>query len=345
MSGEIEQRLRGFARTLLERGGALVEWPDGADEGWAMLPAELAARLSAPELVRLSHNPQSGGLCANLATNFLERLAPLVEAEPRVGLFQIPEAYLKRAAMDEPVARAFTWLNAKVRVREAKPQRIEYHTWSFTAGIQSDDVWEDVFSFTLNSASGAEVALMDPERLDGLVPYSPSGWSPDTLPAALRRAAAWAEDRAGPFVARLESRLARDRKRLRDYYRALLRDTHVPRGAPEEPQKLEARQRAVELELRRKLLELDERYALKVTLTPLALCRIEMPVLGVVCEVLRKQADRLHMLYWNPALTALEPLACSACGASSFAVAFSDERVEPLCAACAKESGDIHRLR
>jgi hypothetical protein len=132
MSTEIQTRLREFARAVLERRGALVEWPESADEGWAMLTPELCTALKAHEMLRLSPQPESGGLCVNLAADFLERITPLVESEPRVGLFQIPEMYLKKSAMDEPVARAFTWLNAKVRVKSAKAERIEYHAWSFS---------------------------------------------------------------------------------------------------------------------------------------------------------------------------------------------------------------------
>ena len=72
--------------------------------------------------------------------------------------------------------------------------------------------------------------------------------------------------------------LERDRQRLREYYRALLREAEKkkPRGgAQPDPEKIEAAKRAVELELRRKLAELDERYAIEATLRPLVLIRTE----------------------------------------------------------------------
>jgi predicted Zn-ribbon and HTH transcriptional regulator len=54
----------------------------------------------------------------------------------------------------------------------------------------------------------------------------------------------------------------------------------------------------------------------------------------VKCEVQRRQAKRLADLYWNPLLTALEPLACSACGESGYRFGFTDDRVAPRCPAC-----------
>lgn len=337
MSEVLEQRLRAFARTVFERRGALVEWPDGADEGWAMLPPELAARLSQPEMLRLVPRPDASGLSVNLATDFLERIAPLVEIEPREAAFQIPELYLKRAAMDEPIARAFTWLNAKVRVTETSAERVEYHAWSFLVSIQSEDRWEDVVTLTLNGASGAQVPFVDPLTLGEGQAALESSVEPDTYRQAARRVAAEVEQRAAAFVERMDGRLQRDRKRLRDYYGALLKETQESRAHAEpDAGKTEAKRRAVELELRRKVSELEERYRIRVELTPLLRMRIEMPVLAIELDVFRKQARRKHTVYWNPVLTALEPMCCARCGASAFAVAFADETVDVRCAGCAK---------
>jgi len=335
MSTGVQTRLREFTRTVLERRGALVEWPDSADEGWAMLTQQLITRLGGGELLRLTHQSVEGALSVNFATDFLERLAPLLEAEPRVAALQIPEMYLKRAAMDEPVAREFTWLNAKVRVAGTEAQRVEYHAWTFRAAIRSEDTWEDVITIVLNAASGAEVPLPDLLALTDTLPYAPAGAAPDTLRQATQRAAAQVEECAAEFIGRLESRLRRDRKRLKDYYHALLRETKESETA-DGAEKAEAKRRAVELELRRKTSELEERYSIQAVLAPLTLVRLEMPALAVQCDVFRKQARKQHTLYWNPLLTALEPMRCSRCGAGAFAFAFTDDTVEPQCAACAK---------
>ncbi len=339
MNEYLQARLRGFALKTLERRGALVEWPANADEGWAMCEPDMAGTLKSGELLRLSHRPESGGLCLNLATDFLDRMAPLAEAEARIGLFTIPDMYLKKSALDEMIARTFAWQNAKVKIKGTSAIRVEYHAWSFLAELHSEDTWEDVIQVTLNSASGAELDFADALELNGIVPHTPVVSSiPDTSRAATLRACARVEQRAAEFIARLEARRERDRKRLRDYYNALLKETN-PRAESADAgnAKTEEKRRAVELELRRKQSELDERYALRASVTPLTWVRLDLPVLAVTCEVFRKQARREHKLYWNPVLTALEPLCCSRCGAGIFSVSFSDEQVLPLCNACAGE--------
>ncbi len=334
MNESIQARLRHFTTALLERREALVECPTSADEGWAMLPPGLAGQMGGSELLRLSHKPESGGLCLNLAADFIDRMTPLLQMEPRVALYQIPEAYLKKSAMDEPVVRAFSWLNAKVRVKSARAERVEYHVWSYLATLKSDDLWEDLITLSLNSASGAEVALPEPAGMLDLAGNATPPPFKNTQATANILAAAQVEKRAAQFLARLESRLDRDHKRLRDYYTALLKDSKSAKAKDDEGAKPEQNRAAVELELRRKTLELDERYQMGVQLTPLTLTRIELPVLAVECDVLRKQAKRSLDLYWNPLLTALEPMACGNCCASVFAVAFTDDDVSPRCSAC-----------
>jgi len=337
-SDALTARLRAFAALLLERRGAIVDWPDQAPEGLAMLPADLAGRLGCLEVVPLSARPD-GPLPVNLASEFLEKVEPLLAAEPRLAAIRIPTLYLKQSDMAAPVARAFTWLNARVVVRQCEPLRVEYHTWYFRARLDSADRWEELVAVTVNALSGAAVAIGDPLAVPHpeAEPADAAGMPP-TLRVAARAAAVVVEGTSAPFVSRLRGHQERDRKRLRDYYHALLREDRrraERRGAPADTDKQAAKERAIRLELQRKLDELDERYALRLELEPLAAVVLDCPALAIRCEVSRRQARRTHALYWNALLKELEPLPCRRCGASGFSIAFADETVEPRCPACA----------
>ena len=316
-----------------------MEWLESAAEGIALLRPQTAAKLRCPDTLRLTYQPDGEGLCANVATDFLDRILPLLDEEPRIGVFQVPELYLKKGDMAEALARAFTWLNAKVVVRAAKPALAEYHTWYFLTSIVSDDRWEDVFAVTINAQSGAAVRLPDPLTALDLEPNpAPEPETALTYRNAIRQANEQMQQRSAAFVSRLEARLQRDRRRLRDYYNALLREatSRISKSKTEQDRdKQDARRRAVELELRRKLSDLNDRYAIRAELVPLVLVRVGVQVLAVHCEVFRKQAHKTHIIYWNPLLKELEPMCCSACGASGFALAFTDSDVRPLCAGCA----------
>ena len=342
MSDEVTARLKDFTRRLLERRGAIVDWPEDRDEGLAVLPPELAASLGCLEVLPLTRE-DSSPLPLGLSGDFLERVEPLVAAEPAQARFTVQSAYLKQSDLAALVDRVFGWPNARVRVQQTIPARVEYHTWHFHARLDSADRWEELIRVTVNAQSGAEVELGDVlhrEQWQGVAAqHSPAeGPPPATLRQAARLALPHVQRRSQAFVSRLQARLERDRRRLNDYYHALLREDRRRAARRQQqqpdPEKEKAKTQAVQLELMRKLAELDERYAFRLDLLPVAVVRLECPALIVQCHVQRKAAARVHSLFWNALTKALEPMACSRCGASTFAVCFSDETVDPLCPAC-----------
>jgi hypothetical protein len=338
---QIQEELRAFATTLLDRRGGLVEWPANAADGTAIVPTDLAAALDAPgEVVPLTTEPGRPGWCINLASDFLETAARVLAAEPRIGSFTARDLYLKRGTLDAAVQRTFAWLNAKVTMADTRATTAEYHTWWFRVSIASEDRWETRLSVSINAASGIEVQLPDPLELWALRPGpSAAQTAASTYQQAVSRLVPRVRDSAADFFRRMDARLAADRRRLREYYGALVREAEHKRARGAEkpdPEKLAARKRAVDLELRRKLAELDERYAMEATLEPLVLVRTEIPVMAVDLLVQRKRARRRHVVYWNPLLKQIEPLCCTRCGGGAFSVTFTDEQVEPLCIACTR---------
>ena len=338
MTVPMEAQLRNFATTLLERRGALVDWAEADAAGTAMLPPEVADLVGAEtEVLPLGPEATGGGLCVNLAGDFLQWTGRLLAAEPCVGTFRVKNLDLKRKELEEAVGKAFTWLNAKVKYREARETTIEYHTWWFHATIVSEEPWEGRICFSLNAATGAVVDIPDPLGLWELEPRPQAVRAAMDLPRALAVARRRLFSAAAAFLDRMDVRLERDRKRLRDYYGALLREAQKkkPRGgALPDPEKLEATKRAVGLELRRKLAELDDRYAIEASLLPIVLVRTQTPVLAVDLSVFRKQAHALHTVYWNPLKKQFDPIRCGRCGGGAFSVAFTNQEVEPRCPSC-----------
>ena len=340
MTSGIQEEVREFASKVLERRGGLVDWPANAAEGAAMVPEAVASAVGGEEVLRLTTQPGREGWCVSLATDFLEAAGRLLDAEPRIGTFGVGPLYLKRGNVDEAVHRAFTWLNAKVELADTRAVDVEYDTWWFRATLASEDRWETRFPIAINAATGAEVELPDPLGLWELKPRPAIGQeAPSTYDRAVNRAVLRVQTAADEFFRRMDARIQRDRRRLHEYYNALLReaDPKKPRGGVKpDPENIASRKRAVELELRRKLAELDERYAVNATLEPLVLIRTSIPALAVGLSVHRKRAVRKHTVYWNAILKQLEPMCCSRCGVSTFAVAFTDEDVAPLCADCSR---------
>lgn len=335
MSQAIDQRLKTFAVSLLERNGGLVEWPAYLKSGFAVLPSHTAQLLECPENTEITGESVHSGLTINLASMFLQRIERLFPTDASAISLKIDTLYLKKSAMDEPVARAFGFPNARVKVIGASADRVEYQFWHFAAAIESDEKWEDVINFARNSRTGAMLELPDPLSNYDAHPSRPDATTPE-MTRVMAQAAAVAARRSQAFVQRLEERMDRDLKRLKSYYHALVDDAadHKIRGAAD-PEKLDARTRAVELELERKIDELRDRYTLRPELRPIALVRLDAPALRVELNVQRRNAEKRIGIYWNAITKALEPLACSKCAADSFTVHF-DDQIQTLCAQCAQ---------
>lgn len=335
----IERELSGFASRLFEHCGGLVEWEQSGNTGTAVIPRDVAELFHCEEAVSLSSRPESEGICISLASDFLENADLLLRsAVSRVGTFELPERYLKGGDLQRAVDRAFTWHNARVRVHQSAAERVEYQTWWFFASLKSEDVWESRLSVTINASSQVPVDLPDLLNLPDLNPsVQQDSAGPDTFDAAVSETRRRMLREAGAFIRRMESRLERDRKRLREYYGALKREVgHTKRRtvAPATPEDTAARKRIVDMELARKLGELAERYQMQAVLQPLLLVRVQVQVLGVQLSVQRKRAQRVHTVYWNPLNKQFEPLCCSQCGAGSYSFSFTNDDVDPVCSRC-----------
>jgi hypothetical protein len=345
----LDRELQLFAVELFERAGGVADWPVPEAPGSVVVPAEIAAAAQLPgEEFSLGLTAVAGSLHVNLAGEFLDTASRILEfGVPRDGSFCIPDRYLTRRDLTEKIGRTFTWLNARAKCGTAEPALVSYHLWMLHGTLKSEDAWEGLFRFTVNEESGAIVELPDVFQEPDLHGETATGEGCDPAPASYDAAIAEGKRRlmsaTADFVGRSDERLQRDRKRLHDYYKALLRDADGPKrrtAAPPSPADVAARKRAVDLELRRKLAELDEQYAMRATLRPVTVARVRLPALVVPIMIQRKQATRGYRLYWSALAKQLEPLACSRCRRPTFVAAFTNETVDLLCKDCqARENG------
>jgi hypothetical protein len=339
MSEALQKELRGFATELIERNGGLVDWPADSDCGQAMLTPAFAHRQGVDDMLQLCSRPEGGGMFVSLASDFLDAAEHWLAAVPRLGAVQLTEAYLKRGDLGDAVARSFTWLNAKVRIGAGEPTRIDYHTWWFHVLLASEDRWETQLAATINAQTAVEVDFPVPLQLWELQPFSGDVDADASYSAAVTAVERRIPSLAEGFLARMDARLERDRKRLTDYYNALRREANQKRQRARTavaPEQADAADRAVTLELRRMLAELEERYAIDATVRPLIMVQTKLPVLMVPLAVHRKQSVRQHAIYWNPLTKAFEPIRCTACGREAYSLAFTNEHVDALCAICAR---------
>jgi hypothetical protein len=340
----LDRDLQSFAVKLFEHSGGLADWPAPEATGSVVVPSEVAAAAQLPgEEFLLSTVAMPGALQVGLSGEFLDVATRLLDvAVPRDGSFCIPERYLTSRDLTDKIARTFTWNNARAKYDTAEPALVEYHFWTLLGSLRSEDVWEAIFQVAVNAESQVVVDLPDVFQEPDLHGDEPASTSDDlnTFATAVAESKRRLFAASAEFVSRIEQRLERDRKRLGEYYRALLREADGSKrrsSKDSSPDEIAAKKRAVNLELRRKLAELNENYAMRAELRPVVVARVRLPALVIPIVIQRKRAIRDYCLYWNSLLKKLEPLSCERCRRATFSLTATNDTVDLLCTACAEE--------
>ncbi|MHB8952976.1 MAG: hypothetical protein ACYC4U_08330 [Pirellulaceae bacterium] len=336
----VESQLRELTQRLIEQTGGMIDWPADQRRGAALVPRDVASCLGqSEESFPVALSETDGGLSVDLGGEFLDAAArTLATYVPAQGTFAVPHLAVKKSEFQRTVDQAFGWQNARGKVLQGSVIAIAYHTWWFHVALRSEDVWETFTEVTVNCDGGTCCAMNGLLDVMDLKPAGDLTRTPDTT---LMTAASHAQQRtlleAQPFLDRMEKRLERDRERLRQYYRALLREISTPnrrlKTVPS-PEAIAARERAVKLELQRKLAELEERFVFEGLLRPTALAEFHIPGLAIDVRIQRKAATRTFRLFWNGIQKRLEPLRCSRCGKGAYNLWFTNEEVEPVCGTC-----------
>jgi hypothetical protein len=339
----LDRDLQTFAVELFEHSGGAADWPVLEFSGSVVVPRDVAAAAGLPGeefSLHVAAGPKT--LQVGLSGEFLDVAARVLDvAVPRDGSFCISERYLTSRDLTDKVTNTFGWQNARAKCRTAEPALVEYHLWTLLGSMRSEDVWEAIFRVSVNAESQAIVALPDVFQEPDLLAEEPANAPADpvTFPTAVAEGKRRIITETTEFVRRVEQRQQRDRKRLQDYYRALAREADGSKRratAVSSPEEIADKKRAVDLELRRKLAELNENYALRAELHPLVVARVRLPALVVPVVIQRKQAIREYRVYWNSLIKKFEPLSCSRCRRATFSATFTNESVDLLCASCAQ---------
>lgn len=318
---------------------------EGAPGGglFAVLPADKAREAGLAESFEVAGDEFDPAM--------VEAAEKLLGAGGRREAWRGEELYLKREGLAELVAKEFTALNGVLRPGAPLEGRGVFDTYLFRYSAVSEESEEGTVAVTADTLTGLAVpglaeALAGVARSEGQSPEaSPPDVPPSDLKKAFKAAAAEAKRVIGarlrPFITSLERRCARDERRLVEYYGGL-NSQLVRRRRGRSLADVESKREAVSRELDRKLKDLDVRYAVNVTLEPVSASRAEFPVMEVPVTLLRRRTEQSLRIVWNPALKALEPLACAACMKPITSFHLCDVAAHCVCAECA-DGADLRR--
>jgi hypothetical protein len=334
-----------FASDALAARGALVE--ASGDGCVAVLPHALSRELGIPESCTLAPVPGDAApdsvLCA-LGSPLLERLSELARAGvPYTALAS--SAQTPRVGHARSLAERFVLRNGVFEVSGTDVVETGYLVAWFAWRAEADDRYDGMFAISIHCADGSEpdssfATLADLTRggngltLGLLPPPKPSGRILDLL---VRRAASATRAAIAPACAAVARRHERDHRRIEDYFAALARDASAPRRRIE-PAAIEQKVSHLVAERDAKLRDLGDRYALRVSIEPIALVALTVPVIRVRLDIRRRKRQSELALHLPATASGLDRLTCAGCGGSTARPALCDDALHTLCEQCVPQA-------
>ncbi len=349
--------IRDFTRDLLVNAGALVATSgSGLD---VVADAALSARLGLTEFQPLAFTPGTDGPADALLVDYdspvFDTFGRLVDALGRVTFVDGPAVVLKSIEPVAELARALTLQNGVLRGATMTSADVVYFRFTFEYSLLADDRAGGLTHVWVNPATRSVPRMAqwnessDQNDFDDTSPPLASDGTLE-LPWPLAGAAATAAlaPTVAAFLDGLRRRRDRDVRRLREYYieidQAIRRKLEGARPHAEvwrrEIDRLEATARSY----RARLVDVADRYRVRVNLRPVAVLACRLPTQRVTARLMRRNTTAEAAFSWNPVDARIESRCCDGCNTPVAMVWLCDDRVHILCEACLSPCGQCGKV-
>jgi len=345
----LQELILGYCRQV----GGLVEPPAyGIHE--VLLPDEVATLWGVDAHQRFVFDSESGA--AEGYATLLHYGHPLVETivdelrqQSANGLFLINNVHLEKPGLYAAIEKSLLVTNSRLfPVPGAMERRRLYHyvRFNFKASLVADEKRELILPVWMHLQGGYVVKADEIERLAildnenqfrHLVPAAPS-WveggplTQEVLRLLLERASQAALEQLAPILEGLRHRLQRylelDQARLKQYYDDLTKDVErrLKKAVDDDRRPaLETKFAAIASERQAKLVDIEQKYSLRVDLELVNMAVIAQPKLDLTIEIKKRTASVQRQVVWDPLLHRVEPLTCDVCGQPSYNLSLCED--------------------
>lgn len=312
----------------------LVSLHDGvaqADEEQALnllLTENIAQALNLPDEVTLTTRAdRPNSFFVTYHSELLNKFSDLMADRGLVTALGVKfNGYLKTTGFEKLVLEKLIPQNGLIRFIDAKPEITPYIWCHVAYTAEADEKRIGMVSFIINSQTGvtpveigsalfwsADRICVDNQQPTKAMPFEELSFLIEKQSAKLIQA------ELENWMGKLLRAVARDSERLKAYYGTIsseigskIESRHL---MGEDKEKELARIEATNRELERKLLDLQQRYALTVEADLHSAMVIHLPTVHIQCTLQRKKAKRIVTAVWNPFTKIIEPLRCELSGA------------------------------
>ncbi len=301
--------------------------PTGEHNLTALLAKNIARELDVEEEVTFSTRagiPNS--YFVTYHSELLKKFSQLLANRGNVATIGVRySGYLKTTGFDKMLVQKIAPQNGLIRYLDAFPKTTRYIWCHVAYTAEADEKKIGMVSFMINELTG--VAGVDIG--DALL------WESDRIPVDNSTSLARMDfSELSNLIEKTSSRLiraeldnwyakltrarARDSERLKAYYGTISEEIQSKIESKqlegEAKDKELARIDATDRELERKLIDIQERYAMKVEAYLYGAMVLYLPTVHIQCELVRKKAKRIVTVVWNPFTKIIEPLRCELSG-------------------------------
>jgi hypothetical protein len=364
-STSLEQLVLGYFRQV----GALVEPPAyGAYE--VLLPDEAAERWGVhphQKVIFDAARQQAGVTFLHYGHALIETLVEELRGQSANGHFFINNVRPDKPGFKSEIEKTFSLPNAKIFFISAEKEATRHHHYvrfNFKVSLVADEkrelvlpVWMDLQNgYPVGGAEIERLGILDEENHFSHIPSAPAFWnnepalSPKTLSDLLERARQAVPDELGEMLTHMQKRLARflelDRARLNDYYTDLLKDAKKRLQKADEDRRaaMETKIEVINAERESKLLDVEQKYHLRIQLELVNFAIIAVPKLDLTVEIRNRSTTIKRAVTWNPLLHVVEPLLCDVCNRGGMKLHLCEnghlvhsECLAPQCVECKRE--------
>ncbi len=315
-----------MATQLLEALAQVIELKEGiaefSEQGTleAALPKSVAKVLGVSDSVTFSTSAANRN-CSFVSYNseIFQRCETLLGEQGSLLSFAVEyQGYLKQSGFEKLVSETLCPQNGLLRVGKATPAWTPYCRFNVAYTAEADEKRLGLVSFWLNGVTGVagvdvgDALLWESDRTS--VPEGVELDVPQLWLIAQQVAQETIEREIAPWRNSLERKLNRDERRIRDYYQTIIgeiqRKCQKKKLEGEALAKELSRIEATQLELNRKLADLEQRYALRVTAIVHSVLVAWLRTVQIECELVRKKKLRTASALYNPYTRIVEPMRC-----------------------------------
>ncbi len=313
-----------------------------------VLPREIASTLELSDLVTFTTATEvnGGSYFVTYGSDIFERFEKFLVSDGQVASIKVNyQGFLKKSGFEKMVQQTLVPQNGLLKVKSFKAAFTPYLLCNVAYHAEADERRLGLVSFFINGitgVSGVDIGdalmwasdLIESDRIDPAADLKSNDSYPeidwDNLLAICEKTATDAiEQEIAPWRESLSRKMNRDVTRVRDYYDAIVEQINekIERLSLEEQQLEIEKNRiaATQMEKERKILDLEQRYSLRVEASLHSAKVIWLQTVHIECELIRKKNKRLVTAVWNPYTKIVEPLRCSKTGIGVTSFYLSDD--------------------